>query len=110
MESDRQRWLEAMTPKQSLNPNESIYEEWDCPQVIAIYEFTSAQPDELSLCIGDVVNVLKKMNDGTLNIFLLTPYQTPLRPSIFFLLSHKYLSLISTIFPIFRLLPQVPLP
>lgn len=69
MESDRQRWLEAMTPKQSLNPNESIYEEWDCPQVIAIYEFTSAQPDELSLCIGDVVNVLKKMKDGMFEIY-----------------------------------------
>lgn len=64
MESDRQRWLEAVTPKLSENPDESIYEEWDCPQVIALYEFTSTQPDELSLCIGDVVNVLKKMSDG----------------------------------------------
>lgn len=53
-----------MAPKLSQNPDESIYEEWDCPQVIAIYEFTSTQPDELSLCIGDVVNVLKKINDG----------------------------------------------
>lgn len=67
MESDKQRWLEAVTPKLSENPNECIYEEWDCPQVIALYEFTPVQPDELNLCIGDVVNVLKKMSDGTLS-------------------------------------------
>ena len=66
MESDKQRWLEAVTPKSSENPNECIYEEWDCPQVIALYEFTPVQPDELNLCIGDVVNVLKKMSDGKL--------------------------------------------
>lgn len=64
MESDRQRWLDAVTPKLSENPNECIYEEWDCPQVIALYEFIPVQPDELNLCIGDVVNVLKKMSDG----------------------------------------------
>jgi len=32
-ESDRTRWLEAFTPRTSDNPEEKIYEEWDCPQV-----------------------------------------------------------------------------
>lgn len=33
MESDRTRWVEAVTPRSSDNPDERIYEEWDCPQV-----------------------------------------------------------------------------
>nr|XP_053644134.1 uncharacterized protein LOC128696802 isoform X2 [Cherax quadricarinatus] len=32
MESDRTRWVEAVTPRSSDNPDERIYEEWDCPQ------------------------------------------------------------------------------
>lgn len=34
MESDRTRWVEAVTPRSSDNPDERIYEEWDCPQVL----------------------------------------------------------------------------
>ncbi len=64
-ESDRTRWLEAVTPRTSDNPEEKIYEEWDCPQVQAIHSYVSTQPDELSLEIADVVNVLRKMADGT---------------------------------------------
>jgi len=63
-ESDRTRWLEAVTPRTSDNPEEKIYEEWDCPQVQAIHPYTATQPDELSLEVADVVNVLRKMADG----------------------------------------------
>ncbi|RXG71356.1 Rho guanine nucleotide exchange factor 26, partial [Armadillidium vulgare] len=113
-ESDRSRWMEAVTPRTSDNPDERIYEEWDCPQasitlgvpvlhsadklggssgdnlwvpfhsadnmgsfalqlltnlflphqVQAIHAYTAQQPDELSLKISDVFNVLKKTPDG----------------------------------------------
>ncbi|XP_069177972.1 serine-rich adhesin for platelets isoform X2 [Procambarus clarkii] len=64
MESDRTRWVEAVTPRSSDNPDERIYEEWDCPQVQAVHPYVGKQPDELSLEVSDVVNVLKKMADG----------------------------------------------
>jgi len=64
MESDRTRWMEAVTPKKSENPDERIYEEWDCPQVQAIHSYVAQQPDELSLEESDVVNVFRKTADG----------------------------------------------
>jgi len=63
-ESDQQRWLEAVNPPVPDNPDETIYEEWDCPQVMAIHPYVACQPDELSLEVADVVNVLRKMSDG----------------------------------------------
>jgi neuronal guanine nucleotide exchange factor len=56
--------LEAVNPPVSDNPDETVYEEWDCPQVIVIHQYVARQPDELSLEKGDVVNVLRKMSDG----------------------------------------------
>jgi len=32
-ECERRRWTEAVTPQTSENPEEKIYEEWDCPLV-----------------------------------------------------------------------------
>ncbi|CAG0924981.1 unnamed protein product [Notodromas monacha] len=63
-DSERARWTEAVTPRRSSDPNEVIYEEWDCPQVQAIHPYTAQQPDELSLETSDVVNVFKKTADG----------------------------------------------
>jgi neuronal guanine nucleotide exchange factor len=56
--------LEAVSAPVSDNPDETVYEEWDCPQVMAIHPYVAYQPDELSLEVGDVVNVLRKINDG----------------------------------------------
>lgn len=64
LESDRQRWLEAVMPPASDNPEESVYEQWDCPQVQTLHPYTGQQPDELSLAMSDVVNVLRKVADG----------------------------------------------
>lgn len=64
-DSTRQRWLEATSSHLiSDNPEEKLYEEWDCPQVSAVHSYTAVQPDELSLHAGDVVKVLKKTTDG----------------------------------------------
>lgn len=63
-ETDRQRWLHAMEPPASDNPDEKLYEQWDCPQVMAKHTYVGLQPDELNLDPGDVVNVTRKMADG----------------------------------------------
>lgn len=62
--SGRQRWLEATAPPASSNPEETLYEQWDCPQVSVNHTYTAQQPDELNLQPGDVINVLRKMSDG----------------------------------------------
>lgn len=64
-ETDRQRWLEALRPPIAEDPGESVYESWDCPQVKAMHPYQAGQPDELGLARGDVVNVYRKMADGT---------------------------------------------
>lgn len=64
LESDRTRWMNAVRPAKSENPDEKIYEEWDCPQVQCTHAYNAQQPDELSLEEADVVNVFKKMSDG----------------------------------------------
>ncbi|KAK9297399.1 hypothetical protein QLX08_008842 [Tetragonisca angustula] len=63
-DTERQRWLEAVSPSQHGLPEETLYEVWDCPQVVALYCYSPNQPDELSLHPGDVINVFRKMSDG----------------------------------------------
>jgi hypothetical protein len=53
-----------VSPPVSDNPDETVYEEWDCPQVMATHPYVACQPDELSLEVADVVNVLRKTSDG----------------------------------------------
>lgn len=63
-ESDKERWVEALSPLKSENPDETLYECWDCPQVTVIHNYVASQPDELPVVRGDVINVLRKMADG----------------------------------------------
>ncbi|XP_052899126.1 uncharacterized protein LOC128305622 [Anopheles moucheti] len=63
-ETERERWLMVTKPPASENPDEKIYEQWDCPQVIAVHPYQALQPDELDLDIKDKVNVHRKMADG----------------------------------------------
>ncbi|CAG9817387.1 unnamed protein product [Phaedon cochleariae] len=63
-ETDKERWIEAISPPRSDDPDETLYECWDCPQVKAIHNYVCQQADELSLSKGDVINVLRKMSDG----------------------------------------------
>ncbi|KAL4219522.1 Rho guanine nucleotide exchange factor [Mactra antiquata] len=62
-ESDRTRWIEALTSSKDSG-GEKIYENWDCPQVQCIKRYVAQEPDELTLEESDVVNVLKKLEDG----------------------------------------------
>ncbi|KAK5645320.1 hypothetical protein RI129_006620 [Pyrocoelia pectoralis] len=63
-ESDKERWIEALSAPRSEDPDETLYECWDCPQITAIHPYVSSQPDELPLARGDIVNVTRKMADG----------------------------------------------
>ncbi|KOC62561.1 Ephexin-1, partial [Habropoda laboriosa] len=63
-DTERQRWLEAVSPSERSLIEETLYEVWDCPQVVALYCYSPNQPDELSLYPGDVINVFRKMSDG----------------------------------------------
>ncbi|KPJ07964.1 Ephexin-1 [Papilio machaon] len=62
-ETDLSRWSEALAPLQG-GAGEAVYAGWDCPQVAALYAYAPAQPDELPLAEGDVVNVTRKTSEG----------------------------------------------
>ncbi|XP_066483071.1 rho guanine nucleotide exchange factor 15 [Tiliqua scincoides] len=65
-QSDMHRWMGAFPrhESQSNNKQETIYEDWDCPQVQCTEAYVAAQADELSLEPTDIVNVLRKTNEG----------------------------------------------
>ena len=63
-EVERRRWFEAVTPQISENPEEKIYEEWDCPLVEAVVPFRARESDELALEVGEKANVLRKLSDS----------------------------------------------
>lgn len=52
--TERERWLEAASPPKRGLVGETLYESWDCPQVMAIYPYSPNQPDELSLQPGKI--------------------------------------------------------
>ncbi|GJQ82198.1 hypothetical protein Trydic_g15767 [Trypoxylus dichotomus] len=62
--TDKERWLNVLAPAKSENPDETLYERWDCPQVTVIYDYSSRQPDELNITKGDIIHVVRKMSDG----------------------------------------------
>ena len=62
LRNDRQRWIAAIMPPQSTNPDEKLYDEWDCPQAICTRAYSALQPDELTLDEADSVNVFRKLN------------------------------------------------
>lgn len=63
-ETEWSRWSEALVPPAAGAEGEAVYAGWDCPQVAALYAYLPAQPDELPLAEGDVVNVTRKTSEG----------------------------------------------
>ncbi|XP_067644169.1 rho guanine nucleotide exchange factor 19 isoform X2 [Eurosta solidaginis] len=62
--SEQERWLQAVRPPEPETPGEKLYAPWDCPQVIAKHVYETREPDALSLEVGDVINVTRKLPDG----------------------------------------------
>nr|XP_020441550.1 rho guanine nucleotide exchange factor 15-like isoform X2 [Monopterus albus] len=65
-QSNMHRWMAAFP--NPTNPDaeedEVIYEDWDCPQVQCVEQYIAQQADELSLEPTDIVNVIRKTNEG----------------------------------------------
>ena len=76
-----------MTPPQvSSNPEEKIYEEWDCPKVMGVANYQAQDSDELEFSAGDTAKVLRKLSDsgklqGRKKIELDTCFLLPLNPT-----------------------------
>lgn len=51
-DTERERWLEAVSPPKPTCVGETLYESWDCPQVMAVYSYAPLQPDEIQLQPG----------------------------------------------------------
>ncbi|KAG9341561.1 hypothetical protein JZ751_019074 [Albula glossodonta] len=64
IEAEKTSWLEALRPRGG--GKDEVYEEWDCPQVQCTGAYSAQQPGELSLMLGDVLNVIQKTTDGFL--------------------------------------------
>ncbi|XP_030017701.1 rho guanine nucleotide exchange factor 15 isoform X2 [Sphaeramia orbicularis] len=65
-QSDMHRWMAAFP--NPTNPDrdedEVIYEDWDCPQVQCVEQYLAQQADELTLEPTDIINVIRKTNEG----------------------------------------------
>jgi len=63
----RDRWVKVFNPSADRdNGGESVYEDWDCPQVRAVKDWTppSTAGDDLALRVGDIINVSAKDEAG----------------------------------------------
>jgi len=70
---ERSRWRAAVTParESTANPDERIYEDWDCPRVEAAVDIDGGGDDRLGMRRGDTANVLRKLSDsGKLTRFI----------------------------------------
>ncbi|XP_036428258.1 ephexin-1 isoform X2 [Colossoma macropomum] len=65
-QSDMHRWLAAFPNPEDPNSEqeEVIYEDWDCPQVQCVEQYVAKQTDELNLEPPEIVNVVRKTNEG----------------------------------------------
>ncbi|XP_008281051.1 rho guanine nucleotide exchange factor 15 [Stegastes partitus] len=65
-QSDMHRWMAAFP--NPTNPDrdddEVIYEDWDCPQVQCVEQYIAQQADELTLEPTEIINVIRKTNEG----------------------------------------------
>lgn len=65
-QSDMDRWMAAFP--NPTNPDgdndEVIYEDWDCPQVQCVEPYIAQQTDELTLEPTEIINIIRKTNEG----------------------------------------------
>ncbi|XP_071806028.1 uncharacterized protein [Asterias amurensis] len=60
-EAEKERWMDAMHPAKRTQDGETIYESWDCPQVICKQPYQAQDRDELRLDVYDRVDIDKKI-------------------------------------------------
>uniref|UniRef100_A0A671X4A7 Neuronal guanine nucleotide exchange factor n=1 Tax=Sparus aurata TaxID=8175 RepID=A0A671X4A7_SPAAU len=63
-ESDKLRWMCALTPNRRTRFMSTSAHQPDSPQVQCIQSYSSQEPDELSIEMADVLNLLERTDDG----------------------------------------------
>ncbi|XP_031441152.1 rho guanine nucleotide exchange factor 15 [Clupea harengus] len=65
-ESDVHRWVAAFPNPDDIDrdADEVIYDDWDCPQVQCVEQYVAQQADEISLEPTEIINVIRKTNEG----------------------------------------------
>ncbi|XP_051918051.1 rho guanine nucleotide exchange factor 15 isoform X2 [Hippocampus zosterae] len=58
---DMHRWMAAFPNKEE---DDVVYDAWDCPQVQCVEQYVAQQADELNLDPTEIVNVIRKTNEG----------------------------------------------
>ncbi|XP_061664719.1 ephexin-1 isoform X2 [Syngnathoides biaculeatus] len=58
---DMHRWMAAFPSKEE---DDVVYDAWDCPQVQCVEQYVAQQADELHLEPTEIVNVIRKTNEG----------------------------------------------
>ncbi|XP_077357348.1 rho guanine nucleotide exchange factor 15 isoform X2 [Festucalex cinctus] len=58
---DMHRWMAAFPNKEE---DDVVYDAWDCPQVQCVEQYVAQQADELNLEPTEIVNVIRKTNEG----------------------------------------------
>ncbi|CAJ1065899.1 ephexin-1 [Xyrichtys novacula] len=62
--SDKLRWMCALTPNRRTRFMSTSAHQADSPQVQCIQSYSSQEPDELSIEMADVLNLLERTDDG----------------------------------------------
>ncbi|CAL8360228.1 unnamed protein product [Merluccius merluccius] len=62
--SDKLRWICAMTPHRRTRFMSTSAHQADSPQVQCIQSYIAQEPDELSVEMADVLNILERTDDG----------------------------------------------
>ncbi|KAJ0022370.1 hypothetical protein NQD34_009860 [Periophthalmus magnuspinnatus] len=62
--SDKLRWMYALTPSRRTRFMSTSTHQSDSPQVQCIQSYSSQEPDELSIEMADILNLLERTDDG----------------------------------------------
>ncbi|XP_023967235.3 ephexin-1 isoform X1 [Chrysemys picta bellii] len=63
-QSEMKRWMISLAPNRRTKFVSFTSRLLDCPQVQCVHPYVAQQPDELSLELADVLNILDKTDDG----------------------------------------------
>ncbi|XP_066476315.1 ephexin-1 isoform X2 [Tiliqua scincoides] len=63
-QSEMKRWMILLAPNRRTKFVSFTSRLVDCPQVQCVHPYVAQQPDELSLELADVLNILEKTDDG----------------------------------------------
>ncbi|OCT78812.1 ephexin-1 isoform X1 [Xenopus laevis] len=63
-QSEMKRWMTSLVPNRRTKFVSMSSKLLDCPQVQCVHPYVSQEPDELSLDLADILNVLDKTEDG----------------------------------------------